>query len=168
MEDTITDHRIQRLYELTAKDIFTLALYVCGNEAEALSASINAFVDGYDRVTGKKDVPDADMFKLLSIRYLYAEGKKRNAAGNRRQKTLSFERENRETLSEDREALFHKLHLLKYSERFILLLFCCQRMRIDHISRALRLPVFLVTRRLLSAVHKLEGACRSACGSGGA
>ena len=155
MDDTITEYWIQHLYKSTAKDLYNLALNVYGNETEALTASSDAFIDAFIKATGKKNVQDADLFKRLSIRYLYVSGKRRNLVRRWQNKTLIFNRELQAALAEDGGKTLGKLNLLNYNERFILLLFCCQKMNIKHISQVLKLPVFFVTRRLLSAVHKL-------------
>ncbi len=56
---------------------------------------------------------------------------------------------------EPRAKLLGLLEPLSYNERFVLLLFCCQKLTISQISGILRLPSFVVTRWLFSASRKI-------------
>jgi DNA-directed RNA polymerase specialized sigma24 family protein len=155
MNHTTIDHWVHQLIELTAKELYNFALNVYGNETEAIAASVDAFVHAFVNVTYDNNVLDAIMFKSLNIRFLYIYGKKRKKILNKRKKALTSKQDHQAVLA-DKNEFFNKLNQLNYRERFILLLFCYQKMKIEHISQVLQLPKFLVARRLLSAARKMS------------
>jgi hypothetical protein len=136
MDDMILERNVQYLCNSSAKELYNLSLYLYGNEASALKASVDSFVIAFIKMSGETSVLDTILFRKLSIRYLYKFGKK-NITHSKTKRLPKI------------------LNQLNYNERFIILLFCCSKMKIEHISHILRLPRILVLRCLLSAAQKV-------------
>jgi hypothetical protein len=136
MDDMILERKVHYLCNSSANEIYNLALYIYENEESALKASVDSFVRAFIKMSGETSILDTNLFRKLSIRYLYKFGKK-----NITESTI--------------KRLPIDLNHLNYNERFIILLFCCCKMKIEHISHILRLPRILVSRCLLSAAQKL-------------
>ncbi len=138
MEDPVLCCQVNQLCETSGGALYRLALYIFGNDKDALEASAAAFAKAYQKASGGKAGPDMEKLEALGIRFLYRYGKAtgaRAAGGN--------------------TALHNALCRLTYDERFVLLLFCRRKMKLRQIAAVLRQPQFLVARRLLSGVRKL-------------
>ena len=136
MDDLILERKVHYLCNSTAKELYNLALYIYEDEESALEAAVDSFVRAFIKMSGETSILDINLFRELSIRYLYKFGKK-----NITESTIN--------------RLPIDLIQLNYNERFIILLFCCCKIKIEHISHILRLPKILVSRCLLSASQKV-------------
>jgi len=144
------DH-IQRHNLAAVKELYNLALGVTGRDSEARCAVSEALTE----ISGGKKAPDAERFRQLSIRALYRYGKNHGVFKERENEAAASECGCREAPAGPRAKLLGLLEPLSYNERFVLLLFCCQKLTISQISEILRLPSFIVTRWLYSASRKI-------------
>lgn len=153
MKDMSLNHTIEHLYNSTAKELYNFAINVFGNYSYALQISIDTFVKAFAKMAVHMDIIDSELFMNLNIRLLYKYGKMRKFRVNKNSKSAQC---NIIICNSERTKLSIMLDCLNYNERFILLLFCCQKLRIERISNILRLPNFLVAKWLLSAARKIS------------
>lgn len=138
MDELVLSGQVNQLCDTAGRELYSLALYVFGNESDALKASVASFAKAYRKVSGGKAGPDIVKLEALGLRFLYRYGK---AAG---------------TKKAGGDSTFNNaLCRLTYDERFLLLLFCRRKMKLRQIAAVLRQPHFLVARRLLSGARKL-------------
>jgi DNA-directed RNA polymerase specialized sigma24 family protein len=145
MKHTALHHQVQHLCDSIATELYNLAFYIYGNQAEASAASSDTFIKAYAKISVNPTMPDTEQFKQLCFKLLFQYG--------------SINRFTNTKLHPDKEnKLYTMLRPLSYNERFIILLFCCHKMQKEQISELLCLPEFLVAKWLLSASQKFGKA----------
>jgi hypothetical protein len=138
MDELVLSGHINYLCDTSGRELYRLALYLFGSESDALKASAAAFTKAFQKVSGGNAGPDMEKLEALGVRFLYRYGKAAGAGAARGD-----------------TALHNALCRLTFDERFVLLLFCCRKMKLRQIAAVLRRPHFLVARRLLSGARKL-------------
>jgi DNA-directed RNA polymerase specialized sigma24 family protein len=136
------------LYQEAAKPLYNLALFAVGERSLAEEAALGAISVTYRHLP---DASDRQAFRSESLRLLYLYGKKLCRKNLLPRKAGGME----DVLPADgTRRLGCLLEGLSYDEKFILLLFCCQKLTVPEIAETLRQPVFLVEKRLKKAAAK--------------
>ena len=145
------EEAFELLYDATAKPLYNLTLYTIGDQPIAERILTDIFVDVFYTIS---DQADSDLFKKKCIKSLYRRIRKIRIEPEYDIGCIAqFKIKGRQQKPEDikRAQLFCILRRLSFEERYIILLFCWQRLSLKQIAETLCLPKFLV-RKCLHAI----------------
>ena len=135
------------LYNVAAKRIYQMALYMTGIPSAAEQIAIKAFCDAFDRTGDKENIR---LFQANAMAAIYRYSRKE--LGTFHGSTASFALPGAD--GSERQRIAQMLGRLCLKDRFIVLAFCSQRYSVEQISKMLRLPPALVRKRLNAALYK--------------
>lgn len=129
------------LYNSTGKQLYNLALLAIGDQLSAERITIDAFSDAFQVVDDKSNLSS---FKKLCVKRIYSSCKKENVTYNIKELPRGYLEEPRRVKMQTLLKLFSMQNL---KDRFLLLLFCQQKMTVKQISEVLKIPRFIFKKR---------------------
>ena len=144
------DKEIQKqaefLYDVTAKEIYNLALYTIGNPVSAEQIAAEAFCEAFYCA---RDRTDVGLFRRKALKKLYRYGLKK--------KTTEYSKRLLRTAPKICGGQIALSFIdLDFSERYMVLLFCWLRLSPKEISKILYLPIPTVKEQLYKSIRKIR------------
>jgi DNA-directed RNA polymerase specialized sigma24 family protein len=150
-----SEYTFELLYNAAAKPLYNLALYSIGDQATAERILTDVFVEVFYTIS---DHTDLDFFKKKCMKLIYRRARKiRIKLGYDIGSTAPFKMKGGQQKSDDikRAQLFNMLSKLSFEERYIILLFCWQRLSFNQIAETIYRPRFITRKHLYAIANKI-------------
>jgi DNA-directed RNA polymerase specialized sigma24 family protein len=141
-EDIVLLSQIEILYNSTAKQLYNLTLLAIGDQLSAERITIDAFSDAFLAFDDKSNISS---FKIYCVKRIYNTCKKEFVIYNINEPPQGNLDDPRRV---KRQTLLKLLSMHKLKDRFLLLLFCQQKLSVKQISEILNMPSFMLKKRI--------------------
>lgn len=147
-DDIVLLNQVEFLYNSTAKQLYNLTLLAIGDQLSAERITIDAFSDAFQAVEYKSNL---SLFKSYCIKRIYNSCKKEVVKYNINEPPQGNLDELRRVR---RQTLLKLLSMQNLKDRFLMLLYCQQKLTVKQISEVLNMPSFILKKRLCRILNQ--------------
>jgi hypothetical protein len=147
-DDIVLLSQIEFLYNSTAKQLYNLTLLAIGDRLSAERITIDVFSDAFQAVDDKSSLSS---FKKLCVKRIYSSCKKEEVTYNINEPPQGYLEEPRRV---ERQTLLKLLSMQKLRDRFLLLLYCQQKLTFEQISEIFNMPCFILKKRFYRVLKR--------------
>jgi hypothetical protein len=142
-DDIVLLSQVEFLYNSTAKQLYNLTLLAIGDQLSAERITIDAFAYAFQDVEDKSNL---SLFINHCVKHIYRSCKRdcKTVTYNINETVHENSDESRTVKS---QKLLKLLSMQSLKDRFLLLLYCQQRLTTRQIAEGLNLPVFFIRNR---------------------